>query len=1106
MEKAEIKRVLVLGGGAAGQRAAADLLDAGTEVTLVESGDTLGGTMLQLGTMFPQHNCLLCRGDEKHGKGCTRPTLSNNLLDYTKPDSLRIKTRSSVTSAERIGKAYSITVTTQPRFVDPEACILCGRCSGVCPQELKDSYQAGLEQRKAVYLPAERCVPESYAVEKGDYCSGCGKCEEICPTDAIDLSATAETETTLYDAVVLATGMQLYDPSLSTEYGYGRFPNVISGLEMERLTSPAGPGEGNPVRPSDGAVPEKVAWLQCIGSRDETHDFCSSFCCGYATKQAVLTKKLLPDSKMRIFMMDDRVFGRNFSRTYDPLRKENGIELEHCRVSILRQNDETKDLILQITDEDGTMREDTFGLVVLSIGGLGSWYRNGLREIFSLEPDPYGFIRTKTLSPVDTSQEGIFVAGSASGPADLSDSVTGGSAAAARVCSWLGITVPGETTGDSETAAEKSGDSEESPVRIGVFVCDCAGEIGDTVDLKSLAEKLGEDGAAELQVVPFGCLPAGLESINTAIRERGFTHTVIGACKRRTYAPLFEREISVPVSFVSLREECAYVHHDDHAGATGKALDLIRGAVRTIQARTAGGKENVAKSIRVLPMQEVLVLGGGLAGLTASLHIAQSGVPVHLVEKEEKLGGNALRLNTTPEGDDVPKVVEDMVKQADLHPLITVHTGSTVGRQVSSRGTITASIRSGGSGKEVLVHAGAEVLTTGGDEYRGEVFGLGQSDSVITLLDLGEKVRQDPDLPSQTGQVVFIGCVGPWNEKGSDKKWRCSRNCCETMVRQARMFREKNPGCRVTVAVREVNTYALREEEYTAARKAGVLFVRYDPGRPPKVFHNENGTVDRLMVCDTSLHEPLEFHPDLVVLAAAVMPREDAETFAGRIDVPLDGDEFFREWESKTRSWSALEPAVSVAGLAHGPKPVREVIAQSLAAAQNALAHVQQEIRLDLREKAHVSPGDCVSCLTCVRSCPYSVPRIGQEGYPQNGKQGTAFIDPFRCQGCGTCTAVCPAGAITLEKYNGSVMVDTGILGNGHGISADPGITVISCQYCGNIPVELSGTGRFQYPAGVKVVDVPCTGLITAKHILSALDQGADGVLVHACPKAPATI
>jgi heterodisulfide reductase subunit A-like polyferredoxin len=320
------------------------------------------------------------------------------------------------------------------------------------------------------------------------------------------------------------------------------------------------------------------------------------------------------------------------------------------------------------------------------------------------------------------------------------------------------------------------------------------------------------------------------------------------------------------------------------------------------------------------------------------------------------------------------------------------------------------------------------VVATGGSEYRGTAYGLGSSPRIVTLLELGQRLRDDRGLAEGLDQVLFIGCVGAWDEPASRASWRCSRGCCHTMVRRARGIKEANPNAHVAVLVREVNTYSFAEEDYTAARKAGVLFVRFDPRDRPRIEVRPDGSL-RVSVADASLGETLDFAPDLLVLAAAVLPRADAERTARRLGVRLGGDGFVREWESKTRAAATLEPGVFACGLAAGPKPLGETVAQSLAAAQAALVHLSRARTVDPRTVARIDTKLCADCLTCVRTCPYGVPRAGDAGFPPGLPRGKAFIDPARCQGCGTCTAECPARAIALDECGDPVLVRGGLLG-----------------------------------------------------------------------------
>ena len=1009
------KSVLVIGGGVAGQRAALDLAQVGLQVVLVERSVSLGGTVAQLGPMFPLHNCLLCRGETHHGPGCTRPTISAQLLDHARPDNLRVWTRSQVIALEGGPGDFSATIRREPRYIRPERCINCDRCAQACPQELPDPFQAGLVQRKAAYRPALRTVPDAYALDVGDYCLGCARCVAACPTAAIDLGQSATTVVERVSSVILASGIRLYDAALSQEYGYGRFANVFTGLEMERMTSPAGPGEGRILRRSDGLPPQRIAWLQCVGSRDKAHDYCSSFCCGYATRQAVLARQLLPQAEARILLMDDRVFDKSFSATYDPLRAAYGIGLLRCRPSVIREDPATRDLLLQEPGDDGCLGEQRYSMVVLSVGAQAAAEGADLARALGLAPDAFGFVRTRELAPVDTAREGLYIAGGAAGPASIADSVTQGAAAAARVCAALGWRPQGRPS----AAQPRPAPAER---RIGVFICHCAGEIGAVLDLPRLtAQAASGPGVVAAQVVPYGCFPEGLAVMRAAIRAHGVTDAVIGACNARTYGPLFQRELAAEVQFVSLREECAWVHRDDPPGAMRVAQESLRMAVERAYRQTS------AAPIAISPVRAALVVGGGLAGLTAAAHLADAGLRVHLVEREAHLGGNALGLAVTPGGEDTPAFTRELIARVTAHPQVTLHIASEVQCHGGRLGRFTATLRSVGGAGQAQVQVGATVVATGGEEYRGPAYALGASRRVLTLLDLGRRLAQEPEWPCRLRQVVFVSCVGPWDEPGSARTWRCSRTCCQGIMREARALKEAHPSCQVIVLHREINTYAFGEEQYTAARAAGVLFVRFDPAQKPQLVEDAAGL--RLTVRELTLGETLDLRPELVVLAAAILPRADAVRTASLLDVPQYGEGFLCEWESKTQSYASLQPGVYLCGLAHGPKPAGETIAQALAAAQHAAALLSRE-RITLSPVvAQVDGTRCVGCLTCVRVCPYDVPRIDDRRVGLGGGRSKSFIDPARCQGCGTCVADCPGKAIELAQYGDEQLTGAGILG-----------------------------------------------------------------------------
>lgn len=1016
---ARCKPVLVIGGGVAGQRAAVDLADAGIPVLLLERADSIGGTVAQLGAMFPLHNCLLCRGVARHGAGCTRPTIASELLDHSRPDHLSVWTQSELAALEGQPGSYVATIQRNPRYVDASRCIDCRRCAQVCPKELPNAHEAGLSGHRAAHKPSFRSVPDAYVIEKGDYCQGCRRCAEVCPTKAIDLLQPATMETVAVSAIVVATGMQLHDAASSQEYGYGRFPNVFTGLEMERMASPDGPGEGRIVRRSDGQAPAHIAWFQCVGSRDSEHDYCSSFCCSYATRQAVLARQILPEARASIYVMDDRVFAKSFSATYHPLRVQFGISLSRNRPSVIREDPDTHDLIVQVTAEDGGVVDERFSMVVLSIGAEGARNTDQLAAILGLQSDAHRFVRTLPLTPVDTVRPGIYVAGSAIAPADVADSVSQGSAAAARVRSFLGypttVRIPRPQQPDLVPGAGQQR-------RIGVFVCDCAGEVGRVVDLPGLLRFAGSLPQVTLcQVLPFGCLPEGLATMRHLIASHRLTDVVVGACNPRTYGALFTSKLPSAVRFVSLREECAYVHQDDPTGATRLAKEQLRVAVNRVRTRVP------AIPHAIQPVRAALVVGAGLAGLIAALYLADGGIDVHVIERSSVLGGQALRLGLTAEGEDVPAHVRGLVARARDHSRIHLYTSTEVMRVSGQQGDFKASLRARNEvDGDREVHVGAIVAATGGDEYRGDVYALGKSPQVCTLLDLQRRLAAEPGLATQFRQVAFIGCVGPWDEPNSAQRWRCSRTCCEGIVRQALAIKSANPACQVIVSNREVNTYALREELYTAARKSGVLFVRSSPGREPVVEMMPAGL--RLTVHDSTLQETLELHPDLLALGVAIVPRGDASQTAASLGIPHDPGGFLREWETKVFSHGTLEPGVFVCGLAHGPKPSRETIVQALAAADHALTLLSRGQISASGAVATVDRSKCVGCLTCLRTCPYSVPRMTGLAPYQRAKSYSS-IDPLRCQGCGTCVVDCPRRAIQLEDCQDEQLLGDRLLG-----------------------------------------------------------------------------
>ena len=1004
--------VMVVGAGVGGMRAAVDLADSGYKVYLLDSAPSIGGIVAQLGFMFPTHDCVLCRGTSDHGYGCSRPSISPFLLDHSQHPNIEIMISSTVVGARGLPGDFTVKVHRHPRYVDTKLCINCDECTRVCPVDLPSGYQAGLVTRKAAYKPSVRAVPNAYVIEKGPYCEPCRKCAEICPTKAINLDDTERFEEIQVGAIILAVGYRLYDPTPAEELGYGRYPNVVTGLQFERLSSRSGPTEGIVERPSDGKIPERIAWLQCIGSRDQEHPYCSSICCMYATKEAVLAKERLPGVECEIFIMDERAFSKEYTAYFDQSKDLWGVEYSRCRISEIKEDPNTHNLILHYQDPKGTLQRKTFDMVVLSVGSEPPPKAVALAEDMQIELNEYGFCKFDKFEPLDTSRPGVFVAGAFATPKEIAETVIDASGAAARCMALL--------SGKSGTDISKPVYPPEQDVtgkepRIGVFACTCHPTIDQVVNVDDVLAQSGKlPGVVYTQALEYGCLPGGPEAIRKAIREQNLNRVVIGACTPRTHLALFHHLIRQEglnpqlLEFVSLRDNCAWVHSDDPEGATRKAKEEMRVGIARARHLQAYSKEQRAFN------RSALVIGGGLAGMTAALSIADQGHDVFLVEKTGDLGGNLRHLYRTAEGSNPQRLLRTLIKRVHSHERIALSYNTEVIGFEGHVGDFRTRLSSGGNGEPPRcweIEHGVTVVATGGYEYRGNVFLYGQHPRVITQLELEKWLAADVDAARQLRQVIMIQCVNPPEQKIH----YCSRTCCTNTMKNAIRIKQINPECQVYVLYRDLITYGFREEYYTEARERGVLFLRYEEDDQPQV-QVEYGQL-QVRVRDVILNQQLTFTPDLLALSMSTLPAETNAALATLLNVPLSSEGFFMEAHLKLRPMDFYREGVFLAGLAHYPKFIEETIAQALATAGRAMTLLSKE-QLEVGGTiAIVDQAKCVGCLTCVRVCPFHIPQINPQALGVGSIVGAAYIEPSLCTGCGTCTSECPANAIQLRHY-----------------------------------------------------------------------------------------
>ncbi len=1031
--RGEPAAVLIVGGGIGGMRAALDLADAGLKVYLIEQTPCLGGRVAQLGFMFPQHDCVLCRGTADHGYGCTRPSISPAYIQHNQHPNLGIYTLTHILDVAGEAGDFTVSLRQDPRYVDPLRCINCGECNKVCPIELPNSYQLGMTMRKAVYKFAARAIPDAYCVDKGPYCETCGECARVCPSQAIDLSEQPRLFTLEVGAIILALGFQVFDPGRLEELGYGRFSNVIQAMQYERLASRSGPTEGIIIRPSDNRRPRSIAWLQCVGSRDQQNTFCSSICCMYATKEAILAKQRLGgEIDCSIFIMDERAFNKEYHAYFEKARHQHGIAYHRCRVSAIHEDPLTHDLIVHYAAPNGERRAQRFELVVLATGLQPPQSASHLASSLGIELNRYGFCQTDKFTPLQTTRPGVFVCGAFSSPKEIVETIIDASGAAAEAMRLLNdrlhtfpYTRAHPFLAVDELPAEK--DIAGVMPRIGVFACTCGKTLSKTLDFPALARFSAQlPDVAAVEVTEFACFPEFQQHLIEKIQTEDLNRVVIAACSNRTHEPLFQRTVRQAglnpylLEMVNLREQCGFVHQGQPDLANRKARELVR---------IAAGRAALAKPVhkeRHHCQPSALVIGGGVSGMSAALAIADSGYDVDLVERAENLGGNLRNLYYVAEGYNPQRLLRDLVNRVRAHQRIAIHTRTEI---IAHRGhvgnfTTTLQTRRNGAYERFEVKNGVIIVATGAQEAKDHP--LLEFPLVITQQELEEKIIHHPEEIAALKHVVMIQCVRP-----EDTPDYCSRVCCTNTMKNAIRLKLFNPKCQVSVLYKNIVTYGFREDFYTEARRLGVVFIRYTDERPPEVILKDNRLFVRVL--DLSLNKWLDLPADLVPMSMSITPAEGTGQLAHMLHLPISSEGFFEEAQLKLRPMDFMRDGIFLAGMAHYPKFIEESISHALAAAARALTLLSQETLYLGGVVAQVDPAKCVGCLTCTRTCPFGIPQVIQEEgrVGVGGLGGAAFIDPALCQGCGTCTGECPANAIQLVHYSDEQMMIRSIAGLG---------------------------------------------------------------------------
>ena len=988
--------VLVVGGGVAGIQASLDLADSGFRVYLLDESTSIGGTMAQLDKTFPTNDCSMC-------------ILAPKLVTAGRHPNIEVITHSELKEVKGKAGNFVATILKRARFVDMDACTGCGICAQNCPVEVPNQFDENLGMRKAIYVPFPQAVPLKYAIDV-ENCIKCRLCERMCPAKAVNFDQKPETIQLNVGSVILSPGFEEFDARVKKEYGYGRFLNVVSSIEFERMMNASGPFGGKIMRPFDGKIPRKVAFVQCVGSRDAQlgNDYCSAACCMYAIKEAVIAKEHSPKPlDCTIFYMDMRCHGKEFDAYYERAQGEWGVQFMRSRVASVTEDPSTRNLYLHYVENEEPKKQE-YDLVVLSVGMQPPKNVEDLATKLEIELNKYHFCKTNTFYPLETSKPGIFVCGAFSGPKDIPESVAQSSGAAAKAMSLIAAE-RGKLISVREFPPEKDTSGEEP--RIGVFVCHCGVNIGSVVNVPEVvkyAKTLPDVTYAEENL--YTCSQDAQKLIAEKIRQHNLNRVIVASCTPRTHEPLFRETVQEAglspylLEMANIRDQCSWVHMHEHEKATEKAKDLVA----SIVAKARLLKPLKKPVINVTPV--ALIVGGGIAGMTAALELAGQGFEVHVVEKEKQLGGHLRTIHYLLEKDDDPqKRLEDMVRAVRQNGKIHVHTDAEIIDIYGFVGNFKTTMKQH-DGKEKEIEHGVVIVATGAVEYQPIEYQYGKHPNIITQHELEGSIAEGK---FKAKSVVMIQCVGA---RTRDKP-NCSRICCGQAVKNALKIKEVNPKTEVHVLYKDVRTYGFKEDFYREAAAKGVLFTNYEDERQPKV-EIDSGQL-KVTFWEPVIKKEIEINPDVVVLSAATIPNPDNKRLAEMLKVPLTKDGFFLEAHMKLRPVDFATDGVFLCGMAHWPKFIDESISQACGAAARAATILSKKTLEAEGTVSHIDESRCIGCGLCISICPYSA--ISKD------EKGIAKVNEVLCKGCGTCAASCPERAITMQQFTDEQLVVQGL-------------------------------------------------------------------------------
>jgi len=1004
MSSEKIGAVMVVGGGVAGIQASLDLAESGYFVYLVERSPAIGGAMAQLDKTFPTNDCSMC-------------ILSPKLVQCGRHNNIRLVTGAHVEGVQGEAGNFLVTLKQEPRYVDLDKCVSCGVCAEKCPVKVPDSFNEGLNQRKAIYSKYAQAVPSAYAIDR-EHCTflvkgktkdgkdRCKLCERFCQSRAVDFGQQEKTQEIKVGSIILAPGFERFDPTAVTAYGYGVYPNVVTSLEFERILSPGGPYAGHVVRRSDHKEPQKIAWLHCVGMRSDRegeYPYCSNFCCMAAIKQAMIAREHLGENlDMALFYMDIRTPRKDFEK-YMVRSKEQGARLIRSRVHSVTPVGADGDLEVRYVTEAGEVHDEVFDMVVLSVGMVIPPDVVAMAERLEIPLSPNNFVETSCFTPTSTLREGIYSCGAFNGPKDIPQSVMEGSAAAGSASRTLAA-ARGTLTKEKVYPPEEEVAGE--PARVGVFVCSCGLNIGGIADVPALVEYAKEiPDVVYTQANLFSCSQDAQSQMAGVIKEQNLNRVVIAACSPSTHQPIFQDMLRTAglnkylFEMANIRNQCTWVHQREPERATEKCKDLIRMGVA--KARLLQPLEYLSVPIN----KTALVVGGGLAGMTSALGLADQGFQVHLVERKKQLGGNARKLHTTWRGGLVSTRLEAMIGKVTSHPNISLHFDVIVEEVAGVVGNFTSTL----SNKEVIQH-GIVVLAIGASPYRPEgEYLYNQNPNVLLSLDMDAEIMGQTERLKNAQGVAFIQCVG----SRIPERPYCNKVCCAHSVENAIKLKTLYPEQDVYILFRDMRTYGERELLYKRARELGVVFIHHRLADLPQV-EEVDGRL-KITVLDLVLGRPVSLMVDLLTLATAIIPHHNAP-LAELYKVPLNAEGFFTEAHAKIKPVEASTEGIYLTGLCHYPKPVQESVAEALACASRAATVLSKDSLLMDSIISTPVDANCDGCAFCVDACPFHAITLIE--YMKGGEiKKSIEVNVIQCKGCGSCMATCPKQGVYVAGF-----------------------------------------------------------------------------------------